>query len=105
MADRREAISRLGVPRCAECGALEEAQASVVAHTMKGGVSEESLCCSAKCSVSFLDRMHSGTARLMNSKKTGVIATKQPGKQIGVWPKGRRKIEVENRRAARNANG
>lgn len=103
MGDRAEAAARLGVPHCAQCGKLSGAEAKIVGHPEAGADVIERPACSARCAVTYLDTMHSGTAKFANSKRTGVIATKQKGKQIGIWPKGRKRIGIENRRAARDA--
>jgi Tfp pilus assembly protein FimT len=76
--------------------------ATVLARTTSGDLVETGTC-SARCAITYLDTMYSGTARIANMKETGVLATKQKGKRVGIWRKGRQRVDIENRRAARDA--
>lgn len=103
MGDRLEAAARLGVPHCVQCRKLSGAGAMILGKLTADGDGVELAACSARCAVTYLDTMYSGTARVANTKETGVIATKQKGKRVGIWGKGRKRIAIEDRRAARDA--
>lgn len=101
---REEAIARLGAPVCARCGLMGSAQALVQGRQVKDGPLVVGLeCCSAGCAVKVLDTMYDGLARIAGKKRGGVIASKQRGHRTGVWPRGRKRLGVEKRKADRDA--
>lgn len=103
MNDREQALGRLGVPRCANCDAIGEGQARLRGHVAKGDTPVTRDCCSATCAVAVLDTMYSGTANIVNMKRRGVIALKRGGQKTGLWPRGRKRLAIEARKAARSA--
>lgn len=59
-------------------------------------------CCSAHCALAVLGSMHKGIARIVNKKCRGVIALKRAGQRAGLWPRGRKMLAAEERKARRN---
>lgn len=99
---REEAIRRLGAPCCARCGALGEPQTRISGEETPFDDLVNRDCCSATCAVSLLDSMWKGIARIVNKKKGGVIASKQAGKRMGTWPRGRKRLAIEKRKVERH---
>jgi hypothetical protein len=46
--------------------------------------------------------MHKGIARIVNKKRRGVIALKRAGQRPGLWPRGRKMLAAEERKARRS---
>jgi hypothetical protein len=101
---REEAVKRLGVPGCAQCGALGAPRARVTGEETPFDDIISRDCCSATCAVALLDQMYKGLARIAGKKRSGVIALKQKGRRTGIWPRGRKQLGIEKRKAASAAS-
>lgn len=104
MTTREAAVERLGAKRCSRCGVLGEALATVTGHVRsKTEAMVVRDCCSAACAVAVLEAMFCGLARIANKKRGGVIASKQNGYQVGIWPRGRKRLGIERRAEEKKA--
>jgi hypothetical protein len=103
---RERAASLLGVPCCSACNAMGESRAQVSGWWSAGRLgfvlSEPKGCCSAHCAIAVLGSMHKGIARIVNKKHRGVIALKRAGQRPGLWPRGRKMLAAEERKARRS---
>ena len=104
MIAREEAIRRLGAPACAQCGAIGAMRARVVWEDNPFDDIVSCDCCSATCAVAFLGPKYKGIARIMGKKRSGVIALKRADQRVGVWPRGRKQLGIEKRKAASAAS-
>jgi hypothetical protein len=101
MTAREEALRRLGAPVCAQCDALGAPRARVGGEDTPFDDVTSRDCCSATCAVALLDSMYKGVARIEGKKRSGVIALKRAGQRTGLWPRGRKQLGIEKRKAAR----
>jgi hypothetical protein len=86
---------------CAQCDALGAPRARVGGEDTPFDDVTSRDCCSATCAVALLDSMYKGVARIEGKKRSGVIALKRAGQRTGLWPRGRKQLGVEKRKAAR----